>query len=59
MNFRIIELLWRNSQPSLGPGSALGEKVKKKSAWVKNGGERVAEPGDMPLMPPIRTPTIN
>ena len=56
---------------SLGPGSAVREKgannqrgLKKKSAsgaspelvWR---GERVAEPGDMPLMPPIRPPTIN
>jgi len=56
----------------VGLGSALGEKGKK-SAWVKKkkksaceesrevvwGGKRVAEPGDMPLMTPIRPPAIN
>ena len=57
---------------SLGPGSALREKgekkisegEKKKSASEASRelvwrGERVAEPGDMPLMPQIRPPKIN
>ena len=56
---------------TLGPGSALREKGEKNQrGWKKKSaseasrelvwrGERVAEPGDMPLMPPIRPPTIN
>ena len=57
---------------SLGPGSALREKGGKKSARVKKKksaseasrelvwrGERVTDPGDMPLMPQIGPPTIN
>ena len=50
---------------SLGPGSTLREKGEKKisvnkASWeVVWGGERVAEPGDMPLMPPIHPPAID
>ena len=59
---------------SLGPGSALGEKGEKNRRRRKKkngqqsepggslgggGGGRVTEPGDMPLMPPIRNPAIN
>ena len=60
---------------SLGPGSALGEKgeknrrrrkkkiaykVSREVVWGGGGGRgRVTEPGDMPLMPPIRNPAIN
>ena len=56
---------------SLGPGSALWEKGEKigvgenkkstleASREVVWGGERVAEPGYMSLMPPIRPPATN
>ena len=51
---------------SLGPGSALSEKGEKigvggseANREVVWGGDRVAEPGDVPLMPPIRSPAIN
>lgn len=43
---------------NLGPGSSLGEKRRKKIGERNElsgslGREWVAEPGDMPLMPPI------
>ena len=56
---------------SLGPGSALGKKREKNRRAKKKkfdkgseprgtvGGERVAEPGDMPLMPQICPPASN
>ena len=56
----------------MGPGSALWEKEKKIGVGEKKKnsareasrevvweGERVAQPGDMSLMPPIRPPAIN
>jgi len=55
----------------LGSGSALGKKEKKNRRGQKKnsaseasrkvvwGGEIVAKPGDMPLMPQIRPPAIN
>ena len=53
--------------PSLGPGSALGEKGEKKLACSVavvlgcggGGGGRVEEPVDIPLMLPIHPPAIN
>ena len=47
-----------------GPGSALEEKREKKSASETSRevvwrGKRAADPGNMPLMPPIRPLSIN
>ena len=51
----------------MGTGSALWEKEKKSALAKKKKSareasrevERVAQPGDMSLMPPIRPPAIN
>ena len=40
----------------------VGEKKKLASEAIRKvvwGGKRLAEPGEMPLMPPIRPPAIN
>ena len=47
---------------SLGPRSALWENGAKIGVGEKKGslgGEKVSEPGELPLMPPIRPPVIN
>ena len=48
----------------MGKGEKIGVGEKKKSAREASrevvwGGERVAQPGDMSLMPPICPPVIN
>ena len=44
----------------MGKGEKIGVGEKKKSAGeASREVERVAQPGDMSLMPPIRPPAIN
>ena len=48
---------WREKEKKFGVGGKkMASEVSREVVW---GEERTAEPGDMPLMPPIRPPAIN
>ena len=55
--------IWNPRATSLGPGSLLGDRAKKieiEASRAGSGeGEEATEPGDMPLMQPIRPPVIS
>ena len=62
----IVNIISQTMNKHVFPGTRLriGGKRRKKSASEASravvwGGERVTEPGDKPLMPPIRPPAIN
>ena len=58
---------WICPKPCLGPGALVENKAKKigeqseqsEPSAVSGEGEGATEPGDMPLMPPIRPPVVS
>ena len=49
-------LAWYQAPHCGKKGKKSAIEASREVVWV---GERAAEPGDMPLMPPIRPPAIN